>query len=99
MDVLVGKTLRAAEKHQPQTILLAGGVSANTELREQLGQAIAKNLSGVSYCVPELALTGDNAAMIGAAAAFRWQKMSAAQKAKTFSSWKTLGPNANLKMK
>ncbi len=98
IDVLVGKTLRAAEKYQPKTILLAGGVSANTELREQLGQAIEKNISHVSYCVPELGLTGDNAAMIGAVAAFRWQKMSAAQKARTFSSWKTLEPNANLKM-
>ena len=99
VDVLVAKTIKAAEKYQPKTILLAGGVSANTELRTQLGQALEKNMPHVSYCIPELELTGDNAAMIGAAAAFRWEKMSAVQKEKALSNWKTLQPNANLKMK
>jgi N6-L-threonylcarbamoyladenine synthase len=98
VDVLVTKTLRAAEKYAPQTILLAGGVSANIELRGQLGQAIEKNLPNVSYCVPELMLTGDNAAMIGVAGAFRWERLTDAQKKSALENWKTLQPNANLKM-
>ncbi len=98
VDVLVAKTIKAAEKYQPKTILLAGGVSANLELREQLGQAIESSLPGVTYQVPELSLTGDNAAMIGAASAFRWGSMTDTQKKSALENWKTLQPNANLKM-
>lgn len=98
VDVLVAKTIKAAEKHEPKSILLAGGVSANKELRRQLGKAISKNMPAVSYHVPDLNLTGDNAAMIGAAASFRWQKMTEAQKKSALGNWKTLQPNANLKM-
>ncbi|NTV40819.1 MAG: hypothetical protein HGA61_00920, partial [Candidatus Moranbacteria bacterium] len=99
VDVLVAKTIKAAEKYQPKTILLAGGVSANTELRKRLGEAINQNLPHTSYHVPELPLTGDNAAMIGAAATFRWQKMTDTQKKSASDSWKKLQPDANLKMK
>jgi len=98
VDVLVTKTLRAAEKYAPQTILLAGGVSANTQLREQLGQAIAKKLPDVSYLVPALNLTGDNAGMIGIAGAFRWERLTDTQKKSALENWKTLQPHANLKM-
>ncbi len=98
VDVLVTKTLRAAEKYAPKTILLAGGVSANTELRGQLGQAIEKNMPTTSYCIPALSLTGDNAGMIGIAGSFRWDSMTDAQKKSALGNWKTLQPNANLKM-
>ncbi|PIR73370.1 MAG: tRNA (adenosine(37)-N6)-threonylcarbamoyltransferase complex transferase subunit TsaD [Candidatus Moranbacteria bacterium CG10_big_fil_rev_8_21_14_0_10_35_21] len=47
IDVLVSKTLKAAEKFQPKTIMLAGGVSANQELRRQLGEAIKKKFHPV----------------------------------------------------
>lgn len=99
IDVLVAKTIKAAEKYKPKTIMLAGGVSANAELRKQLGEAIKNNLSNVSYFVPDLSLTGDNAAMIAAAAAFRFSKMNDTQKKKVLSNWKTLQPDANLKLK
>ncbi len=99
VDVLITKTLRAAKQYQPKTILLAGGVSANQELREQMGATIKKVMPDVTYSVPDMALTGDNAAMIAAAAAIRWQKMSAAQKKKVQAGWKTLQPDANLKLK
>ncbi|KKP90409.1 MAG: putative tRNA threonylcarbamoyladenosine biosynthesis protein Gcp [Candidatus Moranbacteria bacterium GW2011_GWC2_37_73] len=99
IDVLVSKTIKAAEIYKPKTILLAGGVSANTELREQLGKAISKSLPTTTYHLPPINLTGDNAAMIAAAAAFRWEKMTEAQKKKALDGWKTIQPNANLKMK
>jgi tRNA A37 threonylcarbamoyltransferase TsaD len=79
--------------------MLAGGVSANKELREQMGIAIRNFIPDTKYQIPDTNLTGDNAAMIGAAAAFRWQKMSDAQKKKALSGWKSLQPNANWKMK
>ena len=40
VDVLVTKTLRAAELYLYQSIILAGGVAANKKLRESLQQAI-----------------------------------------------------------
>jgi len=48
--------------------MLAGGVAANTGLREGLKEAVAEELEGVQLVIPPLSLTGDNAAMIGAAA-------------------------------
>ena len=36
VDVLVTKTLRAVEKYQPKSVILAGGVAANKRLREEL---------------------------------------------------------------
>jgi tRNA A37 threonylcarbamoyltransferase TsaD len=46
-----------------------------------------------------MSLTGDNAAMIGIAGAFRWRAMSKSQKKKSLNNWKTMQPDANLKMK
>lgn len=69
VDVLVKKTIKAAKKFQPKTVLLAGGVAANSALRERLAEEVQK--LGIAFIPPERAYTMDNAAMIGAAAAFR----------------------------
>jgi len=98
IDVLVAKTLKAADKYRPKTILLAGGVSANLELRQQLGQAIKKQLKNTKYQIPDTQYSVDNAAMIGTAAAFRWKKMDASRKAKAADNWKNLKTQANLEI-
>lgn len=64
-DVLVDKTMAAAEKTGLKKIALAGGVSANTHIRKALGAACAAR--GYDLYVPDTALCTDNAAMIGAA--------------------------------
>lgn len=99
IDVLISKTIKAASKYQPKTILLAGGVSANKELRKQLGEAVLKLIPDTKYKVPDTILTGDNAAMIGAAAVLRWKNLNEKQKEKALSGWKDLQPDANLKLK
>lgn len=99
VDVLIHKTLAAARKYQPKTILLAGGVSANVELRGQLGEAISQNLKNVAYRTPDLAYSLDNAAMIAVAAAVRWKKMGALSRGKALSNWKKLNTDANLELK
>ncbi len=72
IDILIGKTLRAAQKYQPKSILLCGGVSANKELREQMSHKVTQSLGdSVTFHVPPLSLTTDNAAMIGIAAAYQ----------------------------
>jgi N6-L-threonylcarbamoyladenine synthase len=99
IDVLVAKTMKATEKYNPKTILLAGGVSANQELRKQLGKKIKSDMPNIRYQIPDTIFTGDNAAMIATAACFRWQKMTTVQKKKAFQNWKTLDTDANLKLK
>jgi N6-L-threonylcarbamoyladenine synthase len=56
---------RAARVHRPRSLLLTGGVAANRRLRAEAGQTAAA--LGLPLFVPPLALTTDNAAMIGAA--------------------------------
>lgn len=84
VDVLVTKTMRAAEKYQPKSIILAGGVAANKCLRETLKSKVESQMSDVDFLVPEMKFCGDNAAMIGLAAYYHvkridtttWDKVS-----------------------
>jgi N6-L-threonylcarbamoyladenine synthase len=69
VDVLVTKTLRAAEAAGARSIVLGGGVAANRVLRDRLAGAAAER--GIPLIVPQPALCTDNGAMIGAAAARR----------------------------
>ena len=99
VDVLISKTLKAAKQFEPNTIMLAGGVSANKELREQFGKSIQAKFPHIKYQIPDLSLTGDNAAMIAAAAAFRWEKMTSEEKKPALDGWKKIQADANLKLK
>ena len=74
-DVLVKKSLKALQLTGLQRLVVAGGVGANTSLRQQLNAACAKR--GVRVHYPELHLCTDNGAMIAMAAAMRWQAGSA----------------------
>jgi N6-L-threonylcarbamoyladenine synthase len=53
-----------------KTLVLAGGVAANSHLRTALEKFTKSR--GLSLYMPELRYCGDNAAMIGAAAFFEW---------------------------
>ncbi|MFV0550441.1 MAG: tRNA (adenosine(37)-N6)-threonylcarbamoyltransferase complex transferase subunit TsaD [Anaerorhabdus sp.] len=66
LDTLVGKTCKAVELMQPKQVVLAGGVAANSRLREKMIEAMAK-YSDVHLTIPPLWCCTDNAAMIGAA--------------------------------
>lgn len=65
VEVLAVKTLRAAEREGVRTLLVAGGVAANTPLRSRLQEAAADR--GWSFAVPELRYCGDNGAMVALA--------------------------------
>ena len=93
VDVLVRKAERAAQTYGAKSILLSGGVSANTLLRERM-QAAARGL-GIAYHQPELRWPGDNAAMIAAAGYFQKRSFSAQSNA-VAPSWKDIGMDANL---
>jgi N6-L-threonylcarbamoyladenine synthase len=72
VDVLVRKSVAALEATGLKRIVVAGGVGANTRLREQLNTACKRRGARVHY--PELALCTDNGAMIALAAAMRLQR-------------------------
>ncbi len=65
VDVLVERTVRAAKQYGVQTVIAAGGVSANKGLRQALTEALAQE--NIPFSVPPIHLCTDNAAMIGAA--------------------------------
>ncbi len=71
VETLVEKTMRAAGKLAPKSIVLAGGVAANTVLRDRLKEAGEHR--GIPVYVPALQHTLDNAAMIAVAGYYRAQ--------------------------
>ena len=62
VDVLVLKTIRAAEEYGITGIVCAGGVSANSELRERFRTECSHR--GMQFFVPRSLFSTDNAAMI-----------------------------------
>ena len=71
VDVLATKTVEAAKEHGARSIALAGGVAANLPLRARIQQLSAR-LDNVPVLIPPVRLCTDNAAMIAAAAHFRF---------------------------
>ena len=65
IDVLVKKTLRATQEYNIKTVILGGGVAANTELRKQLGEKI-------QLIAPPPELSTDNGAMIAVTGYYNW---------------------------
>jgi len=72
VEVLVRKSLRALQETRLSRLVVAGGVGANTRLREHLDGVAARRGLRVHY--PELALCTDNGAMIALAGAMRLQR-------------------------
>ena len=70
-DMLIENTLKAADELGRKTIVLAGGVSANSELRTRMEAECRKR--GISFFRPELKYCGDNAAMVGVQAFYEYQ--------------------------
>ncbi len=71
VEVLVSKALSALRETGLERLVVAGGVGANRELRQQLDGACSKLGARVHY--PEMSLCTDNGAMIAMAAAMRLQ--------------------------
>jgi tRNA A37 threonylcarbamoyltransferase TsaD len=68
--VQVAKSVSAVDETGATRFVMGGGVAANPALREALSEAMSAR--GVPVSVPPSILCTDNAAMVGAAAHFRW---------------------------
>jgi N6-L-threonylcarbamoyladenine synthase len=71
---LIRQTFAAAEEFSAHSIVISGGVAANSELRRRFAEEAARRNLPIAF--PSLALSTDNAAMIAAAA---WPKFQAGQ--------------------
>lgn len=72
VDALVSRAVAAAKEFHVDKVVMAGGVAANSALRAKLSEACGKN--GLKSFYPTPILCTDNAAMIGSAAYFEYQK-------------------------
>lgn len=68
-DVLIDKTVMAARELGVKTVVMAGGVAANKQLREGLKKRLQEK--GISFFQPPVELCTDNAAMIGCAGYYK----------------------------
>lgn len=73
IDALARKTMRAVKAFGVKTIFVAGGVAANSELRERM-EAEAKKHGGIRAICVERKFSGDNAAMIALAGYEQWKR-------------------------
>ena len=69
VDILVQKTMRAADREGVRAVVIAGGVSANSELRARMQEEA--DTRSIAFVAPRMDYCVDNAAMIGFVAALR----------------------------
>ncbi len=69
-EVLITKSIRAIKEYDAKMFIIAGGVAANKGLRKK----IAERITDVKVVVPEFQYCTDNAAMIGVAGYYQFQK-------------------------
>lgn len=69
---LVGRTILAAREYGYNKLAIAGGVASNSALREEMRTACKR--AGIAFYYPSPIYCTDNAAMIGTAAYYEYQK-------------------------
>ena len=89
VDVLVYKTIKAAQEFKVKSLMLSGGVAANPLLRQELTNQSKKQLA-VDLYIPDFCFCTDNAAMIAAAAYYRRNQKN--------KHWSQIEANANLRL-
>ena len=72
VKTLTKKTMRAIDEYKVKELLIAGGVSANSGIREEFDKLCKEK--GIKLVVPKLAYCTDNGAMIAAAGYYYYKK-------------------------
>ena len=71
VTVIAKKTFKAIEEYHVNKLIVAGGVAANSGLREKLSELAHEN--NVNLSIPRINYCTDNAAMIGVVAYYAYQ--------------------------
>ena len=72
VEILTKKTMRALKEYNVKNLIIAGGVSANTGIRNRFTEVCEKE--GINLTIPNIKYCTDNAAMIAAAGYFAYKK-------------------------
>ena len=72
VEILTKKTMRALKEYNVKNLIIAGGVSANSGIRNKFIQVCNQN--GINLTIPNIKYCTDNAAMIAAAGYFAYKK-------------------------
>jgi N6-L-threonylcarbamoyladenine synthase len=83
VETLVHKTIKAIKQYKIKTLIVGGGVSANTYLQENIKKAVKKEKTKTEVHFPSKSLTGDNALMIGIAGYFGYKNKKIAKNLKS----------------
>ncbi len=99
VDVLTAKTIKAARFFDCKSIILGGGVAANSELKKEFVRKINNDgaLKNTKFIAPEKEFSTDNAKMIAACACF-YLKNNVKIKKGLFKHWKKSEALANLRI-
>ena len=71
VEILSKKTMRALKNYNVNNLIIAGGVSANKGLRDEMKKLCKEN--NINLTIPEIKYCTDNAAMIGAAGYYEYK--------------------------
>ncbi|MDD4027610.1 MAG: tRNA (adenosine(37)-N6)-threonylcarbamoyltransferase complex transferase subunit TsaD [Bacilli bacterium] len=72
VNTLTKKTMKAVKQYDVKQLLIAGGVSANSSIREEFKKLCSEN--NVELLIPNIQYCTDNATMIGCAAYYAYKK-------------------------
>ena len=76
IEILTDKVMLALKEYPVKQVLLAGGVSANRELRKVIVERVSKQYKDVEVVIPPLWCCTDNAAMLAMAAYYSNEELS-----------------------
>ncbi len=74
LNALWQKVQTALDTYEVKQFILAGGVAANSQLREMVKEKMESDYPDIDYIIPPLKYCTDNAAMIGASAYIAYKK-------------------------
>ncbi len=72
VEILTKKTIKALKEYKVNNLIIAGGVSANSGIRNKFIELC--NKEGINLTIPNIKYCTDNAAMIAAAGYFAYKK-------------------------
>ena len=78
VETLVYKTKKAALEHNVKQVIIAGGVSANKSLREEIVNSFKD--TNIEVCIPPFKYCTDNAAMIACAGYYHYKTFNEVRK-------------------